>query len=122
MPKNLYTLSKKSFTTEETLKAIDCNLIVSIVEVNATKTVSINQLVQQTISPGERVLIWPFLLVQGPIVYADPKGTIFLASKKSQGPIKRGARPDPALTKVLIQLFPDLSKFYRWHSILHLSI
>ena len=41
-------------------------------EFNATKTVKINQLVQQTINIGQLVLVRSCLLVQIPVVYAHP--------------------------------------------------
>ena len=90
-------------------------------EVNAPKTVSINKTVQQVINPGQWVLIRFCLLVQSPIIYAHPEGSIFFRSKKYGGPIRRGAGPDPALAKVLMQLYSNLSKFYRRHSVLPLS-
>ena len=49
-----------------------CNLMVPSVEVNASKTVSINQTVQQIINRGQWVLIRPGLLVQSPIINAHP--------------------------------------------------
>ena len=87
---------------------MECNLMVTNLEVNTTKTISIKQPIQHIINPGQLVLIRSCLLVQSPIIYAHPWGSILFPSKKNGGPIRRGAGPNPALDKVLIQLFSDL--------------
>ena len=71
-------------------------------EVNAIKTVSINQLVHQVINPGQWVLIRSCPLVWGFKIYAYSESTISVLAKRDGVPIRRGARPNPALVEVLI--------------------
>ena len=87
--------------------------MVTSMVINATKIISIKQLVQSITNPGQWILIRYWLLVQSPIVYAHPQSSILFPRKKNGGPIRRGTGPNPALTEVLIQLFSNLSKFYR---------
>ena len=67
---------KKSITGQEKyfvlIPWVYCNLMVASLEVNAIKTVSINQPVQQVINPGQWVFIRSTLLVWSSIIYEYP--------------------------------------------------
>ena len=65
---------------------VDCNVIAANMDVNATKIVSITQLVQQVINLCKWVLIRSSLLIHGPIVYEYSQCSIFFPSKKDESP------------------------------------
>ena len=55
-------------------------------------------------------------VVYGPVVYAYPWISNYFPSKNNKIHM-RDAGPDPTLAEVLIQLFSDLRKIYRWYSV-----
>ena len=84
---------------------MDCSPIVASVEVNATKTVSINQPVQKVINSGDYIFVKPCLLVQNLITYAYSKRFTYILSKIDRDPIRGHAGPDPAFSEVVILCF-----------------
>ena len=92
-----------------------CNLIIASVKANATKTVRLVDKSTGLASCQSGVIdtIRSCLLVQDPIVYSHPEGSILFPSKKNGDPIRGGVGPDTSFAIVLIQLFSDFNKFYR---------